>query len=224
MDDADVDAAVAQSQLGLFFNQGQCCIAGSRVFVHEKIYDEFVEKSKIAAETAKLGNPLDADTTQGPQVSGGQRDKILGYIADGKKEGADLITGGNKFGDKGFFVEPTVFANVTDDMTIAKEEIFGPVMSILKFKDIEEVIKRANDSNYGLGAGVMTKNLDNAFHLTNGLRAGTVYVNCYDVFQANLPFGGFKDSGVGRELGYLGIENYLENKTVVMKRPDNSLY
>ncbi len=132
------------------------------------------------------------------------------------------MTGGSKWGDKGYFVEPTVFADVEDHMTIAREEIFGPVMSILKFRTIDEVIKRANSSNYGLAAGLMTKSLDNAISLSNGLRAGSVWVNCYDVFQANLPFGGFKDSGIGRELGYEGIKNYIENKTVVIKRPDNS--
>ena len=223
MDDADVDAAVAQAQLGLFFNQGQCCIAGSRTFVHEKIYDQFVEKSVAAAQQAKLGDPLDSETTQGPQVSGIQMNKVLGFIEKGRSEGASLLTGGNQHGSKGYFVEPTVFAGVTDDMTIAKEEIFGPVMSILKFKNIDEVIERANNSEYGLGAGVCTSSMDNAFKLINGLRAGTVYVNCYDVFQAQLPFGGYKNSGTGRELGKLALESYLEDKTVIIKRPDNSL-
>ena len=133
------------------------------------------------------------------------------------------MTGGSRKGSKGFFVEPTVFADVKDDMTIAKEEIFGPVMSIMKFKDIDEVIARANNSNYGLGAGVVTKDLNKALKISNALRAGTVYVNCYDVFDANTPFGGYKDSGIGRELGEYGLHNYLETKTVVMKRPDDSL-
>jgi len=147
----------------------------------------------------------------------------MNYIDIGKKEGAKLLTGGKRVGSKGWFVEPTVFADVKDDMTIAKEEIFGPVMSILKFKNIDEVIQRANNSNYGLGAGVVTKDVQNALKISNGLRAGTVYVNCYDVFDANTPFGGFKDSGVGRELGEYGLKNYLETKTVIMKRPDDSL-
>lgn len=133
------------------------------------------------------------------------------------------MTGGKRVGNKGFFIEPTVFAGVTDDMTIAKEEIFGPVMSILKFKTIDEVIDRANKSEYGLGAGVVTRSVENALKLSNGIRAGTVYVNCYDVFDANTPFGGFKDSGVGRELGEYGLKNYLETKTVIMKRPDDSM-
>lgn len=134
-----------------------------------------------------------------------------------------MHTGGARHGSKGWYVQPTVFSDVTDDMTIAKEEIFGPVMSIMKFKDIDEVIERANNSNYGLGAGVVTKSLDNAIKLSNGIRAGTVYVNCYDIFDANTPFGGFKDSGVGRELGEHGLKGYLETKNVIIKRPDNCI-
>jgi len=133
------------------------------------------------------------------------------------------LTGGKRHGTKGYFVEPTVFADVQDNMTIAKEEIFGPVMSILKFKDADEVIQRANASNYGLGAGLITKSVDNAIKISNGLRAGTIYVNCYDAFDASAPFGGFKDSGIGRELGEAGLRNYLESKTVIIKRPDDSM-
>jgi len=150
-------------------------------------------------------------------------DKILGYVESGRREGAHLLTGGSRVGSKGFYVQPTIFANVKDDMKIAKEEIFGPVMSILKFKDMDEVIKRANSSEYGLGAGIVTKNIENALKLSNALRAGTVYVNCYNVFDANTPFGGFKDSGIGRELGEPALHNYLESKTVIIKRPDDSL-
>ena len=223
MDDADIDLAIAQSQVGLFLNQGQCCIAGSRLFVHEKIYDQFVARSVEVAKKRKVGDPFAKDTDQGPQVDSDQFNKILNYINIGKKEGAQLLAGGSRVGQKGWFVEPTVFAGVTDDMTIAKEEIFGPVMSILKFKSIDEVIQRANNSNYGLGAGVVTRSVDNAIKLSNGIRAGTVYVNCYDVFDANTPFGGFKDSGIGRELGEYGLHNYLENKTVIIKRPDDSM-
>lgn len=147
----------------------------------------------------------------------------MNYIDIGKKEGANLLTGGKRHGTKGWFVEPTVFSDVNDHMTIAKEEIFGPVMTIMKFKTIDEVIQRANHSNYGLGAGVVTKNIDNAIKISNGLRVGTVYVNCYDVFDANTPFGGFKDSGIGRENGEAGLKNYLESKTVIIKRPDDSM-
>eukprot|EP00344_Euplotes_crassus_P004148 CAMPEP_0196994232 /NCGR_PEP_ID=MMETSP1380-20130617/560_1 /TAXON_ID=5936 /ORGANISM="Euplotes crassus, Strain CT5" /LENGTH=503 /DNA_ID=CAMNT_0042409555 /DNA_START=21 /DNA_END=1535 /DNA_ORIENTATION=- len=222
-EDADVDMAVQQSHLGLFFNQGQCCIAGSRLFVHDKIYDEFSEKSAKFASEAKLGDSQDAATTQGPQVSKEQQDTVWGYIEKGKKEGATLLAGGEKYDGKGYFVKPTVFADVKDDMTIAKEEIFGPVMQIMKFSDYDDVIDRANRSEYGLGAGVVTKDIGRAFHLTNGLRAGTVYVNCYDVFDPTLPFGGYKNSGIGRENGPQGLDNYLETKTVIMSRPDGSL-
>ena len=152
-----------------------------------------------------------------------QRDRIMGFIKSGKEEGARLTTGGEAHGDKGFFVQPTVFADVTDDMTIAREEIFGPVMSILKFSDTDEVIRRANDSRYGLGGGVMTNDVETMLKVVNGLRTGTVYGNCYNQFQPNLPFGGFKDSGVGRELGPAALENYLEDKTVIIKKADDSL-
>lgn len=223
MDDADLDLAISQSQIGLFLNQGQCCIAGSRVFVHERIYDRFVARSAEVSKARVVGDPFNANTDQGPQVDKTQFGKIMNYIDIGKLEGAKLQTGGKRVGTKGYFIEPTVFSDVTDDMVIAKEEIFGPVMSIMKFKDIDEVIRRANNSQYGLGAGVVTKSVDNALKIANGLRAGTVYVNCYDVFDANTPFGGFKDSGIGRELGQNGLRNYLESKTVIMRRPEDSL-
>ncbi|EQC36230.1 aldehyde dehydrogenase (NAD+) [Saprolegnia diclina VS20] len=218
MPDADLDLAIAASQVGLFHNQGQCCIAGSRVFVHEDIYDEFIAKSAVAAAKNVVGDPFCAKTTQGPQVNEEQFRKILAYIETGKREGARLLTGGKRHGKKGWFIEPTVFADVEDHMTIAKEEIFGPVMSILKFKDVDDVIARANASEYGLGAGVVTKDINNVMKLTNGLRAGTVYVNCYDVFDAAAPFGGFKNSGLGRELGEAGLRPYVENKTVIIKQ------
>ena len=223
MDDADIDAAIAQAQFALFFNQGQCCIAGSRLFVHEKIYDQFVEKSVACAKTRKLGDPMEEGVEQGPQVDREQQDKIMRYIESGKKQGAKLLAGGNKWGKCGYFVEPTVFADCKDDMLIAKEEIFGPVMSIFKFSTVDEVIERANNSNYGLGAGVMTRNIETAMKLINALRAGTVYVNCYDEFRSNTPFGGFKDSGIGRELGLEGIKNYLELKTVLIKTAPGTL-
>ena len=149
--------------------------------------------------------------------------KILRYVDIGKNEGAKLQIGGHRIGKKGYFVEPTVFTDVKDDMTIAKEEIFGPVMAILKFKTVDEVIERANATNYGLGAGLVTKSVENAMKISNALRAGTVYVNCYDVLDANTPFGGFKNSGLSRENGEYGLRNYLETKTVIIKRPDDSL-
>lgn len=223
MDDADLDLAIAQSQMALYFNQGQVCIAGSRLFVHEKIYDEFVKKSVEASQKRKLGCPLELETEQGPQIDEIQFNKILGYIDKGQKEGAQLLCGGKRFGNKGYFIQPTVFADVTDDMTIAKEEIFGPVMSILKFKTIEEVIERANKTPYGLGAGVVTRNFENAVKIANGLKAGTVYINCYDVISHNTPFGGFKNSGIGREMGEYGLRNFTEVKTVICKIADDAL-
>jgi aldehyde dehydrogenase (NAD+) len=222
-DDADIDLAISQSKVGLFLNHGQCCIAGSRVFVQEGIYDEFVKRSVESAKAMKVGGQFDAGVEQGPQIDGAQLTKILGYIETGKKEGAKLLAGGKRVGSKGFFCEPTVFADVKDNMTIAKEEIFGPVMAIMKFKTIDEVIQRANNSEYGLGAGLVTKSMDNAFRLVNGIRAGTVYVNCYDAFDATTAFGGFKDSGVGRELGEYGLRNYLETKTVIQAMPASAL-
>ncbi|KAH7484382.1 hypothetical protein KRP22_005551 [Phytophthora ramorum] len=223
LDDADIDKAIQQSQMGLFLNAGQVCISGSRVYVQEGIYEEFVRRSGEAARSMKIGDPLDLSTQHGPQIDGTQFNKILGYVESGKKEGARLVCGGKRWGDKGYFIEPTVFADVTEDMAIAREEIFGPVMSIIKFKTIDEVIERANNSEFGLGAGVVTSNLDNAIKISNGVRAGTVYVNCYTVIEANTPFGGFKNSGIGREQGELGLRNYLENKTVIIKRPDDSM-
>ncbi|CAG9332678.1 unnamed protein product [Blepharisma stoltei] len=223
LDDADMDCAIAQAHIGLFLNQGQCCIAGSRLFVQESIYEKFLEKIVESAKTRVLGDPLDPKTTQGPQIDHVQFKKILGYITKGKQEGAKLLLGGNRWGKKGYFIEPTIFADVTDNMTIAREEIFGPVMNILKFKTIDEVIQRANNSQYGLGAGVHTRDIEKALKITNSLRTGTVYVNCYDVFRENTPFGGYKNSGVGRELGEQGLENYLESKTVIVKTSNDTL-
>jgi len=212
--DADLDAAVAGAYFGLFFNQGQCCCAGSRLFVEEKVHDQFVEKVLKKARSQKVGDPFDPETTQGPQVSQEQFDRVMGFIESGKKEGAKLLIGGNRCGSKGYFIEPTVFDNVTDNMKIAKEEIFGPVMNILKFKDVNEVIQRGNQTFFGLAAAVWTRDISKAHRLANGLRAGTVWINCYDVFDAAAPFGGFKMSGFGRELGEYALELYTEVKTV----------
>jgi aldehyde dehydrogenase (NAD+) len=215
--DADMDAAIEGSHFALFFNQGQCCCAGSRVFVEEKAYDEFVERSGARAKARTVGDPFDPTTEQGPQVDDIQMEKVLSYIESGKSEGATLVAGGNRSGDCGYFVEPTVFADVRDNMRIAEEEIFGPVMSIIKFKDIEEVSERANKTMYGLAAGVWTRDISKALAIANNVRAGTVWVNCYDVFDAAAPFGGFKQSGIGRELGEYGLQQYTEVKTVTVK-------
>ena len=215
--DADLDAAIEGSHFGLFFNQGQCCCAGSRVFVEEKAYDQFVERSGARAKARTVGDPFDPKTEQGPQVDDVQFEKVMAFIESGKKEGATLVAGGSRSGDSGYFVEPTVFADVRDNMRIAEEEIFGPVMSIIKFKDIEEVSERANKTMYGLAAGVWTRDISKALAIANNVRAGTVWVNCYDVFDAAAPFGGFKQSGIGRELGEYGLQQYTEVKTVTVK-------
>ncbi|XP_059976650.1 aldehyde dehydrogenase, mitochondrial isoform X2 [Lagenorhynchus albirostris] len=222
MSDADMDWAVEQAHFALFFNQGQCCCAGSRTFVQEDVYTEFVERSVARARSRVVGNPFDSRTEQGPQVDETQFKKVLGYIKSGKEEGAKLLCGGGAAADRGYFIQPTVFGDVQDGMTIAKEEIFGPVMQILKFKTIEEVVGRANNSKYGLAAAVFTKDLDKANYLSQALQAGTVWVNCYDVFGAQSPFGGYKLSGSGRELGEYGLQAYTEVKTVTVKVPQKN--
>ncbi|MFO1023411.1 MAG: aldehyde dehydrogenase family protein [Planctomycetales bacterium] len=214
--DSNLDDAVAGTEFGLFFNQGQCCCAGSRVFVEEKVHKEFVQKLVSRAKERKLGNPFDMETSQGPQVDQDQFDKILSYIEKGKAAGADCVTGGARHGDKGFYVQPTIFDNVRDDMPIATDEIFGPVLSVLPFKSVDEVIQRANQTFYGLAAAIWTSDVKKAHKFAASVRAGTVWVNCYDVFDAAAPFGGFKMSGIGRELGEAALANYTELKTVTM--------
>jgi aldehyde dehydrogenase (NAD+) len=213
-DDANADAAIAGAHFGLYFNQGQCCCAGSRLFVEDKVHDQFVDKMLKKAKSRKVGDPFDDATEQGPQVSREQFDRVMSFIDAGKKEGAKMLCGGNRVGNEGYFIEPTIFDGVTDTMKIAKDEIFGPVMNILRFKDIDEVVQRGNQTFYGLAAAVWTRDITKAHRLANKLRAGTVWINCYDVFDAAAPFGGFKMSGIGRELGEYALQNYTEVKTV----------
>ena len=213
--DADVEKAAQFAHFALFFNMGQCCCAGSRLYVEERIHDEALDHITRLAEKARVGDPLDPETTQGPQVSEEQYNTILGYIDAGKKGGATCVTGGGKVDRPGYFIKPTVFDDVQDDMKIAREEIFGPVLSVLKFRDVDEVIRRANDTMYGLAAAVWTKDITKANLLARRLRAGTVWINCYNVFDATVPFGGFKMSGLGRELGEYALSNYTEVKSVV---------
>jgi aldehyde dehydrogenase (NAD+) len=214
--DADLDAAVEGAILGLYLNQGQCCCAGSRLFVQDSVHDKFVERLAAKAKGRKLGDPFDPATQQGPQVDRAQFDKIMSYIDKGRAQGARCVTGGERFGEKGFFITPTIFDNVKDDMAIARDEIFGPVMSVIKFREVEEVIERANTTDYGLAAAVWTRDIGKAHAIADRVRAGTVWVNCYDVFDAAAPFGGFKRSGLGRELGEKALDNYTELKTVTV--------
>jgi len=214
--DADLDAAAAGAHFALYFNQGQCCCAGSRLFVEDSIHDEMVDRLIDSNKNRRLGDPFDLETEQGPQVDQAQFDKILKYVEYGKKDGADCVSGGKRHGDEGFFVEPTLFTNVTDEMRIAKDEIFGPVLSVLKFSDVDEIVRRANNTNFGLAAAVWTRDVAKAHRFAAKVRAGTVWVNCHDVFDTAAPFGGFKQSGLGRELGEAGLDAYTESKTVTV--------
>nr|XP_022903912.1 aldehyde dehydrogenase, mitochondrial-like [Onthophagus taurus] len=222
LDDVDLPTAVEWAHQAVYMNQGQVCCSGSRTFVQSKIYDEFVERSVERAKNRVVGNPFDIKTEQGPQIDQTQMEKILGLIQSGVKDGACLATGGARFGDKGYFVQPTVFAGVQDHHKIAQEEIFGPVQNILKFDTLEELIERANNTNYGLAAGIFSKDVDKINYLTQGIRAGTVWVNCYNVISAQAPFGGFKDSGLGREMGEYGLHQYSEVKNVVIALPQKN--
>lgn len=216
-EDANMDLAIQQASMALFFNNGQCCVAGSRTFVHEKIYDEFVKKVSDYASKQKIGDPFDESTDNGPLVDLDQHEKFKKYVDIGKKEGARLVVGGKVRDGKGFYAMPTVFSDVTDNMKIAQDEIFGPVMSILKFKTLDEVVQRANNSTYGLGAGIISNNINTINYLCKKLRVGQVYVNCYNAFDIATPFGGFKNSGIGRELGENGLNQYVEPKTVIIQ-------
>nr|XP_009513579.1 PREDICTED: retinal dehydrogenase 2 isoform X2 [Phalacrocorax carbo] len=220
--DADLDYAVEQAHQGVFFNQGQCCTAGSRIYVEESIYEEFVRRSVERAKRRVVGSPFDPTTEQGPQIDKKQYNKILELIQSGITEGAKLECGGKGLGRKGFFIEPTVFSNVTDDMRIAKEEIFGPVQEILSFKTMDEVIERANNSDFGLVAAVFTNDINKALTVSSAMQAGTVWINCYNALNAQSPFGGFKMSGNGREMGECGLREYSEVKTVTIKIPQKN--
>jgi aldehyde dehydrogenase (NAD+) len=215
--DADMEQAVAGAFHAIYFHCGQCCTAGSRLFVEEKIHREFVGRLAERAKQRKVGDPLDSTTEQGPQVSQEQLDKILGYIDQGAKQGAKLLAGGHRVGDKGYFVEPTIFDQVKDEMAIATDEIFGPVVSVLPFKQVDEVIERANNTHYGLAAAIWTKDIDKAHLFARGVTAGTVWVNCYHKVDTTTPFGGFKMSGHGRENGEAVLDHYTELKTVTVK-------
>ncbi|RZC35455.1 retinal dehydrogenase 1, partial [Asbolus verrucosus] len=218
-DDADLDEAVELANFAIFYNQGQNCCAGSRTFVQAGIYEAFVKKAVEKASKRKVGDPFAENVQQGPQIDKPSLDKILRLIQSGKEEGAKLEVGGEQVGTEGYFVQPTVFSNVTDDMTIAKEEIFGPVQSILKFDTLDEVIERANNTSYGLASGIVTKDINTALVFAQAVQAGSVWINCYEPITPQTPFGGYKMSGIGRELGADSLDGYLETKTISIKVP-----
>jgi len=215
--DANLDDAVEGAFHAIYFHCGQCCTAGSRLFVERKVHKEFVQRLAAEAKKRRIGDPMDEDTEQGPQVSQEQLDKILGYVASGQKQGAKLIVGGQRVGERGFFVSPTIFDDVRDDMEIAQDEIFGPVVGVLPFDSMDEVVERANSTYYGLAAGVWTQDVNKAHTFARRVKAGTVWVNCYHVVDTTTPFGGFKMSGQGRENGEAALDHYTETKTVTVK-------
>ena len=188
--------------------------------MQEKVYDEFVEKTITETKKRKIGDPF-TDVDQGPQQNKRQFDKILGYLDKGKEAGAKVLNGGNRIGDKGYFVESTIFGDVNDNMEIATDEIFGPVMQIMKFNDYDDVLKRANNTTYGLAAGIFSQNINTCNRFSRGLKAGTVWVNCYDVFDASVPFGGYKQSGFGRIKGEYALENFTQVKAVTQLLPND---
>jgi len=216
-EDIDLDEAVEGAHMGLFSNQGQSCCAGSRVFVEETIYERFVDRSIARAQRRVVGDPFDAKTELGPLIDQTQLDRVMGYVEAGRSEGATLACGGERLGTRGYFVRPTVFADVRDEMTIAREEIFGPVMSVIPFKSMDEVIARANDTKFGLAAAVWTRDMKKALAVAHSVRAGTMWVNCYNVLDTRAPFGGFKQSGIGRELGEDGLQQYTQIKSVIAR-------
>lgn len=219
VDDKQLQQAAEDTAGSIFGNQGQSCCASSRVFVHESVHDRFVEKLKAIAESKVVGDPFAANTTNGALISDVQFNKVLDYIESGKKEGAKVVTGGSKLPQKGYFVKPTIFTNVSDEMKIAKEEIFGPVVSIMKFKELNDALKRANNTSYGLAAGIYCNDINKVLPLAHALEAGSVWVNCYEIVSNQAPFGGFKQSGYGRELGEYGLHEYTEVKNVTIRLP-----
>ncbi|CAH6722150.1 potassium-activated aldehyde dehydrogenase, mitochondrial [[Candida] jaroonii] len=212
--DADIDRAVENIYPSIFYNTGEVCSAGSRLYVHEDIYDGFISRLLEKVKTIKMGNPFDESVVMGAQNSVAQFKKILKYIEIGNAEGAKLLTGGKRHGNKGYFVEPTIFTDVKPNMRIVQEEIFGPVLAVSKFSSTDEVIKAANDSTYGLASGIHTSNINTIAKVSSQLKAGTVFVNTYNDFNPAVPFGGFKQSGFGKEMGKDALDSYIQIKAV----------
>jgi aldehyde dehydrogenase (NAD+) len=219
--DADIDAAVPGAAMAVFANSGQICSAGTRLFVEQRIYEEFVDRVARFGTGLRIGNGLDPQVQIGPLVSEQQLERVTGYLRLGRDEGARALTGGQRLTDgdlaRGFFVPPTVFADVRDDMTIAREEIFGPVISAIPFRDMDDLVRRANATMFGLGSGVWTRDVSRAHRLARAIRAGSVWVNCYQAMDPAVPFGGYKMSGYGRESGLQHVEEYLNVKAVWIK-------
>ena len=214
LDDADLDSTIPGASSAIFFNHGQCCCAGSRLYVDKKIFDKVVEGVAASAEKIRVRPGFDPDCDMGPLVSEEQLNRVVGYMDSGKKEGAKALTGGTREGTKGYFVKPTVLVNTNDNMKVVREEIFGPVVTATPFTSLDEIAKTANDTIYGLAAGIWTSDIKKAHALASKLRAGTVWINCYNIFDAALPFGGYKQSGWGREMGHEVLEHYTEVKSV----------
>ncbi|KTD61776.1 aldehyde dehydrogenase family protein [Legionella spiritensis] len=215
-DDVNLEEAVEGAYGAIFLNQGQNCCAGSRTYVHRNIYNQFVELFAQKARQRRIGNPFAKETEHGSQIDEAQFDKIMHYIQLGKEQGANCVAGGQRHGEAGYFIEPTVFSHVTDAMTIAREEIFGPVASLIPFDDVDDVITRANATPFGLAGAVWTNNIDIAHKVVQKVKAGTMWINCYNIVDPAAPFGGFKHSGSGRELGEQSLDLYTETKTVTM--------
>lgn len=212
--DANLSAAVEAASRGIFGNAGQVCSAGSRILVEESVYDQFVDQFVKESETIKVGNPLEEDTRMGAIVSQEQFDRVMGYIKVGQEEGARLVYGGQRIGDRGFFIGPTVFTEVDNRMRIGREEIFGPVASLIRFRDVEDAVQQANDTPYGLAAAIWTRDVAKAHRVAQAMRAGTVWVNCYGLTDIRAPWGGFGRSGFGREMGKYSLETYTEDKGI----------